>query len=73
MLTWITNFAAQDNSDLADVVSVSYGVTEKAITQSHATQFSYESMKLGLRGVTIVASSGDNGVSLSLSLRLMRV
>lgn len=45
------------------VFSISYGTYEVAIDAVDITFFNNEAMKLGLRGVTIVASSGDDGVT----------
>lgn len=43
------------------VISTSYGTTEADFTYSYAARQCYEYMKLGLAGVTILYSSGDDG------------
>ena len=43
------------------VLSISYGVEEKYMSQSEYNRFNSESIKLSLRGTTIVAASGDDG------------
>lgn len=40
------------------VYSISYGVYEAVIPESHLVSFNIEAMKLGLKGVSIIASSG---------------
>lgn len=44
-------------------LSISWGADEQEVTPDYSTAFNNEAMKLGLRGITIFASSGDNGVS----------
>merc|ERR1711862_230172 len=53
--------AAIENPPL--VHSISYHVQENQIPINTRIQFAIESQKLGLRGVTIVVSTGDNGVA----------
>ena len=43
------------------VLSISYGLEEKYMTQSEYTRFNTEVIKLSLRGTTVVAASGDDG------------
>lgn len=45
------------------VLSISWGSDEQLNSPDYTTAFNNEAMKLGLRGVTIFVSSGDNGVS----------
>ena len=52
-----------DLHDVPGVVSISYAMVEIFLTFVEKRRFDYEAIKLGLRGVTIVASSGDEGVS----------
>ena len=56
---WITGLA--DESSPPDVLSMSYGFNEGDLTPSFMRSFDIEAMKLGLQGVTIIASSGDSG------------
>lgn len=44
-------------------VSISWGSIEQYNSPFYTTAFNNEAMKLGLRGVTIFVSSGDNGVA----------
>jgi len=60
-LDWITAVAASSSPPL--VHSISYGSIESEESQSDLQQFDQEAMKLGARGVTIMASSGDDGVA----------
>lgn len=43
--------------------SISYGSYEKGVSDNLRNAFNTEAIKLSLRGITIVASSGDDGVS----------
>ena len=45
------------------VMSVSYSGPEKYVAASHLRTFSIEAIKLGVQGVTLVASSGDDGAA----------
>lgn len=60
-LAWIQEVAAADEPPL--VHSISYGAIETSIPQSIGDAFSTEAMKLGVQGVTILVSSGDDGVA----------
>jgi tripeptidyl-peptidase I len=60
-LSFITNIS--DSANPAMVYSISYGSYEVDIDASSIASFNTEAMKLGARGVTIIASSGDDGVS----------
>lgn len=66
MLEWITAVAAM--SSPPHVISISYGADEDYITSSYANSFNTMAMRLGVMGVTVVASSGDDG-ALSQSAR----
>jgi len=54
-------FMANQITNKPDVISFSYGAFEPV--SSDFVSFDTEAAKLGLQGVTIFASSGDNGVS----------
>ena len=58
---WIVAMANTKNPPL--VMSISYGCYESDMVNSALTQWNTEAMKLGTMGVTIVVSSGDDGVS----------
>lgn len=60
--SWIEEVSSSLNPPL--VHSISYGLAETYVDQSEQERFSQEAARLGLRGVTIVAASGDDGVSL---------
>ncbi|CAK7270742.1 hypothetical protein SEPCBS119000_004242 [Sporothrix epigloea] len=48
-----------------NVISISYGGAELALPQNYVERQCIEIMKLGLQGVTVVVSSGDDGVAAS--------
>jgi len=50
---------------MSNVISISYGFTESQFSRSYFERQCHEYMKLGLQGVTIVASSGDDGAGSS--------
>lgn len=58
---WITNLAADPSPPLVN--SLSYGAPEPKMSKSVMDTFNIEAMKLGLQGVTIFVSSGDDGVA----------
>ena len=43
------------------VISISYGQDENSVSSSEMDYFNVQAMKLGLMGVTLVVSSGDDG------------
>lgn len=63
-LSWLLNISAMDNPPLVN--SISYGYIEADLSFSdpfYMKTFDREAIKLGLRGVTLIASSGDDGVA----------
>jgi len=60
-LEWITAVAATSNPPL--VHSISYGSLEPEENADELKQFDQEAAKLGAQGLTIVVSSGDDGVA----------
>jgi len=60
-LDWIQAVADSENPPLVN--SISYGATETSIPASIANAFDTEAMKLGVLGVSILVSSGDDGVA----------
>lgn len=53
------------NYTAPSVISTSYGYDEADLTYAYADRQCYEYMKLGLQGVTVLYSSGDDGKSFS--------
>lgn len=47
----------------ANVISTSYGYNEADLTPAYAARQCAEYAKLGLMGITVLYSSGDNGVA----------
>ncbi|RYG65186.1 hypothetical protein EON64_12455 [archaeon] len=60
-LSWIKAVAATPNPPL--VHSISYGAIEPELPKSTSNAFNTEAMKLGAQGVSILVSSGDDGVA----------
>lgn len=60
-LDWITTVA--DLADPPDLFTISYGSYEAAFDPAYLEAFKTEAIKLGLAGTTLLASSGDDGVS----------
>jgi len=59
-LEWITNVLAAPNPPF--VHSISYGDDESSLTQDYMQRVNTEFQKAGLQGVSLLFSSGDNGV-----------
>ncbi len=62
-LKWLHNITALPDSELPQVVSVSYGDNEDGVDFQYAQRVNVEFQKLGARGTSILFSSGDGGVS----------
>jgi tripeptidyl-peptidase-1 len=60
-LAWIQDVAASTNPPL--VHSISYGAVEPELPTVVVNSFNTEAMKLGAQGITILVSSGDDGVA----------
>lgn len=60
-LAWIQAVADTENPPL--VHSISYGAVEPELPLAVVNAFNTEAQKLGLQGVTILVSSGDDGVA----------
>jgi tripeptidyl-peptidase-1 len=58
---WITAVSDEVNPPMSN--SISWGTVEQYQAVSTMQQFDYQAMILGLQGVTITVSSGDDGVS----------
>lgn len=61
MTEWITNVATSLNPP--KVFSISYGIREDAMPPLLMSTFNIEAQKLSILGITIVVSSGDDGVA----------
>lgn len=59
-LTWLSYVLKQ--SDLPQIISSSYGDDEQTVSESYATTACNQFAQLGARGITVLFSSGDNGV-----------
>jgi tripeptidyl-peptidase-1 len=60
-LDWITAVGNTPNPPLVN--SISYGAIETSLPKYFANQFNTEAAKLGVQGVSIFVSSGDDGVA----------
>ena len=60
-VTWILAVADEEYPPTSN--SISWGTTEQKYSASSMDTFNTEARNLGLRGVTITVSSGDNGVT----------
>lgn len=64
LVQWIVDVSSADSPPL--VHSLSYGYFEDLLSASQISQFNLEALKLSAQGVTIVASSGDDGAPSAL-------
>ena len=62
---WFTGFlqAVVNTVKPPKIISISYGSVETNMVASVYIGFDTEAIKLGIQGTTILASSGDDGVS----------
>lgn len=60
---FLTAIDAMADRDLPHTISVSYGDNENTVDYAYASRANVEFQKLALRGVSILYSSGDGGVS----------
>ncbi|KAK6857023.1 hypothetical protein PG995_007210 [Apiospora arundinis] len=60
-LEFLTYILAQDDADLPQTLSTSYGEEEQSIPREYAMKVCNMFMQLGARGVSVVFSSGDSG------------
>lgn len=60
-LPFIQYLLAQPQEDLPHTISISYGESEQELPLSYMRQVCNGFMQLGLRGVSVLASSGDFG------------
>lgn len=61
-LTWLQYITSLPDAALPSVISTSYGDDEQTIGESYAKQSCNMFAQLGARGVTVLFSSGDEGV-----------
>ena len=62
-LVWLSNVAGMKDSDVPKTFSISYGDNEPGVEFGYATRVNAEFQKAGLRGISIMFSSGDGGVA----------
>ncbi|KAK8073926.1 tripeptidyl-peptidase [Apiospora phragmitis] len=60
-LEFLTYILAQDDADLPQTLSTSYGEEEQSIPREYALKVCNMFMQLGARGVSVLFSSGDSG------------
>jgi tripeptidyl-peptidase I len=63
--SWLISVANTATPPL--VLSISWGAFESEVPNSHHDAFSFQSMKLGVMGTTIVVASGDDGANGALA------
>lgn len=56
-------YAVSNSTDTPAIFSISYGDNEDGVNLEYATRVNAEFMKAGSRGISLLASSGDGGVS----------
>ncbi|QDS78055.1 hypothetical protein FKW77_003343 [Venturia effusa] len=61
-LDWVQYILAKPDSDIPATISTSYGEDEQSVPRDYATRVCQDFAQLGSRGVTLLFSSGDNGV-----------
>ncbi|KAH8978362.1 subtilisin-like protein [Lactarius hatsudake] len=61
-LCWLRYMIAQDDVDIPRTISTSYGGYEQFMSQEYAVSVCNLFGQLGVRGVSVLFSSGDNGV-----------
>ena len=59
-VAWLTSVASA--VDPPSVFSISYGDEENGVSYEYAQRCSVEFQKAGVRGITLLAASGDGGV-----------
>jgi len=62
-LVWLQNVASTQDEEVPKTFSVSYGDNEPGVNLAYAQRVGTEFQKAGLRGLSILFSSGDGGVS----------
>lgn len=64
-LSLTTHLLELSDEDLPQVVSISYGVNEQHMPFEYANTFCDQVGQLGLRGVSVITSAGNNGPGIS--------
>jgi len=60
-------YDVSNKTDVPSIFSISYGDTEDGVNENYAQRVNNEFMKAGVRGITLLVSSGDSGVGGSYS------
>jgi subtilase family serine protease len=60
---WSIAMNERNDTDLATLTSISYGIPEMYMSDDQMSTFATEMIKLGLRGATVFNSAGDNGAN----------
>ncbi|KAH9823548.1 tripeptidyl peptidase [Melampsora americana] len=61
-LAWLEYILSLSNSEIPQVISTSYGDSEQTVPLSYARKVCHGFAQLGARGVSVIFSSGDDGV-----------
>ena len=61
-MTWLQHVLEQPDDQIPQVLSTSYGDDEQTVPFSYARRVCEQFAQLGARGVSVLFSSGDNGV-----------
>ncbi len=61
-LKWLQVIASTPDSDIPLVVSISYGDDESTVNLDYAKRVNVEFQKAGVRGISLLFASGDDGV-----------
>ncbi|EGG01224.1 tripeptidyl peptidase [Melampsora larici-populina 98AG31] len=61
-LAWLEYILSLNNSEIPRVISTSYGDDEQTVPLSYARKVCHGFAQLGARGVSVIFSSGDDGV-----------
>lgn len=64
-LSWVQHMSTIKDADLPFVISTSYGDDEQTMPEAYARRVCSEFAHLGARGVSLLFSSGDNGVGVN--------
>jgi len=60
-VAWLVTLANTSDADAPQVFSISYGDEEDGVSEAYAQRCSIEFQKAGVRGITLLAASGDAG------------
>ncbi|KAI8911160.1 subtilisin-like protein [Gorgonomyces haynaldii] len=62
-LEWTAHLLAQADDEIPYTVTTSYGDNEQTVPRRYAQRVCFDFAKLGLRGISLLFSSGDGGVA----------